>query len=125
MDAWARTRNIEIRYPRLQGEAFFAAMLMSEIIKHLDKFYIRDYVLDLFGHAQGMALYLPYYSRVTLDTGQQYLNKGGYMLPVAEGKLDGTDAEWVLPWVVPFRRAVLCYLSQDLNRFLQYFNRSK
>jgi len=97
MDAWARTRNIDIKYPRLQGEAFFAAMLMSEIVKHLDKFYIRDYVLDLLGHAQGMALYLPYYSRVTFGPGQQYLNKGGYILPVAEGKPDPTGAEWILP----------------------------
>jgi hypothetical protein len=97
MDAWTRTRNIEIRYPRLQGEAFFAAMLMSEIVKHLDKYYIREYVLDLLGHAQGMVLYLPYYSRPIFGPGQRYLNKGGYVLPVVEGKLDPADAEWILP----------------------------
>ena len=97
MDAWTRVRNIELPYPRLQGEAFFAAMLMSEIVKHLDKFYIREYVLDLLGHAQGMVLYLPYYSRPVFGPGQRYLSKGGYVLPVVEGKLDSTDAEWVLP----------------------------
>jgi hypothetical protein len=97
MDAWTRTRNIEIRYPRLQGEAFFAAMLMSEIVKHLDKFYIREYVLDLLGHAQGMALYLPYYSRATFGPGQIYVSKGGYILPVINGKPDLSDVEWILP----------------------------
>lgn len=97
MDAWTRTRNIEIRYPRLQGEAFFAAMLMSEIVKHLDKFYIREYVLDLLGHAQGMVLYLPYYSRPTFGPGQIYVSKGGYILPVVNGKLDTGSSDWTIP----------------------------
>lgn len=97
MDAWTRVRNIELPYPRLQGEAFFAAMLMSEVVKHLDKFYIREYVLDLLGHAQGMVLYLPYYSRPTFGPGQIYVSKGGYILPVVNGKLDAGSSHWVSP----------------------------
>jgi mono/diheme cytochrome c family protein len=95
--AWMKTRNIPITYPRIQGEAFFTAFLMSDIIKHMDGFYERDYVLDLLGHAQGMGLYLPDYPRPTFGPAQRFLNKGGYVLAIVDGKPSPADAKWILP----------------------------
>ncbi len=92
-----KTRNIPITYPRIQGEAFFTAFLMSDIIEHMDGFYVRDYVLDLLGHAQGICLYLPDYPWPTFGPGQRFLNMGGYVLAVVDGKPERADAEWILP----------------------------
>ncbi len=95
--AWMKTRNIPVSYPRIQGEAFFAALLMSDIVKHLDRFFVRDYVLDLLGHAQGMVLYLPMYSRLTFGPGQIFLTKGGYILPISDAKISTDSSSWISP----------------------------
>lgn len=97
LQAWATVRKIELPYPRLQSEAFFSSLLMSEMVKHLDGFFIRKYMLDLVGHTQGMDLYLPYYPRATFGPGQIFVNKGGYLLPVVNGKLDSRKTEWIVP----------------------------
>ncbi|MEJ2142864.1 MAG: hypothetical protein P8Y24_11020, partial [Gammaproteobacteria bacterium] len=97
LQAWAKVRDIKLKYPRLQSEAFFSSLLMSDMIKHLDGFYLRKYLLDLIGHSQGMDLYLPYYSRPTFGPGQIFVNKGGFILPVVHGKLDTRESEWILP----------------------------
>jgi hypothetical protein len=95
--AWMKTRKIEVTNPRLQGEAFFAALLMSDVVKHMDGFYVREYVLDLIGHAQGMALYLPDYSQPTFGPGQIFLTKGGYILPVSQSRVSTESSSWISP----------------------------
>jgi len=101
LQAWAKVRKIDLTYPRQQSEAFFTSLLMSEMVKHLDGFYTRKYVLDLVGHTQGMDLYMPYYPRATFGPGQIYVNKGGYVLPVVDGKLDTRKTEWIIPEFKP------------------------
>jgi len=94
---WARTRGIEIRYPRLQSQAFFACLAANDALTHLRRYLVRDYVLDMLDHAQGLAVYLPIYPRPTLGPGQRFLAKGGYVLPIVDGQLDTRKAEWILP----------------------------
>jgi hypothetical protein len=95
--AWMKTRKIDVTNSRLQGEAFFAALLMSDVVKHMDGFYVRDYVLDLLGHAQGMGLYLPGYSRPTFGPGQKFLTKGGYILPISHAHISTESSSWITP----------------------------
>ena len=97
LQAWAKVRKIELSHPHQQSEAFFASLLMSEMVKHLDGFFIRKYMLDLVGHTQGMDLYMAYYPRATFGPGQIYVNKGGYVLPVIQGKPDTRKTKWVVP----------------------------
>ena len=97
LEIWAKTRKIEISYPRIQGEAFFSAMFMSDMVKHMDRFFVREYLLDLIGHAQGMALFVPDYDHVTLGRDQIFLSKGGYLLPIVNGKIDTASAQWAIP----------------------------
>jgi hypothetical protein len=94
---WARSRGIEIRYPRLQSEAFFACLATNDVLMHLQRYFVRDYVLDMLDHAQGLSAYLPIYPRPTLGPGQRFLTKGGYVLPVLNGQPDSTSAAWIQP----------------------------
>lgn len=94
---WAKTRKIELTAPRRQAEAFFACMALGDSVKHMRRFFVRDFILDMLDHAQGLSIYLSYHPRPTFGPGQRYLNKGGYVLPVIDGKPDTTAAEWVLP----------------------------
>lgn len=95
--AWAKTRHIEIAYPRQQSEAYFACLAANDSLTHIRRFLIRDYMLDMLDHAQGLAGYLPVYARPTLGPGQRYLTKGGYVLRVVDGTADSTHVEWVRP----------------------------
>lgn len=94
---WAKTRNVALTEPRLQSEAFFASLALSDAIMHIGRFFVRDFVLDMLDHAQGLAVYLPYHPRPTIGPRQRFLSKGGYVLPVVDGKLQAADAAWILP----------------------------
>ncbi len=95
--AWAKGRGIEVTHPRLQAEAFFACLATSDAVAHLGRFFVRDYVLDMLDHAQGLAAYVPAYPRPSLGPGQRFLSKGGYILPIKDGMPDTGDALWVVP----------------------------
>lgn len=94
---WAKTRDIELTSPRRQSEAFFACLAMKDAVAHMGRFFIRDFALDTLDHAQSIVAYLSYYPRPTLGPRQRFVNKGGYVLPVVDGKVDTTEATWVLP----------------------------
>jgi hypothetical protein len=94
---WARTRGIAIRYPRLQAEAFFACFATNDALSHVRRYLLRDYALDSLDHAQGLAVYVPIHPRPTLGPRQRFLTKGGYVLPMVDGRPETKDAAWVLP----------------------------
>jgi len=95
--AWAKSRDIEMTAPRRQAEAFFACLVLKDAIKHIGRFFIREFMLDMLDHAQSIVAYLPYYPRPTLGPGQRFVNKGGYVLPIVNGQPDPTGAAWILP----------------------------
>ena len=94
---WAKTRGIELSFPRRQSEAFFACLALKDAIAHMGRFFIRDYVLDTLDHAQSLVAYLPFHARPTLGPQQRFLNKGGYVLPMVDGQVVTQEAVWILP----------------------------
>ena len=96
-EIWAKTRGIDITTPRHQAQAFFACLALRHALNHMGRFFVREYVLDILDHAQNLIAYLPFYPRATLGPGQRFLSKGGYVLPITDGRLETTDAEWILP----------------------------
>lgn len=94
---WAKSRGIELTSPRRQAEAFFACLAMKDAIAHIGRFFIRDFALDTLDHAQSIVAYLSYYPRPTLGPRQRFVNKGGYVLPIVDGKPDTQKAVWILP----------------------------
>jgi cytochrome c553 len=96
-EAWARSRGVEITAPRRQAEAFFACLILKDAVKHIGRFFIREFMLDVLDHAQSIVAYLPFYPRPTLGPGQRFVNKGGYVLPIVGGQPVTQDATWILP----------------------------
>ena len=94
---WARSRRIEIAHPRLQAEAFFAALAANHALTHVGRYLVRDYVLDMLDHAQGLAAYVPLYPQATQGPGQRFLTKGGHVLPVRDGRPQTDGAVWIAP----------------------------
>jgi len=96
-NVWAKTRGIELTSPRRQSEAFFACLAMKDAVRHIGRFFIRDFALDTLDHAQSIVAYLAFYPRPTLGPQQRFVNKGGYVLPIVDGLPDTQDAAWILP----------------------------
>ena len=94
---WAKTRGVELASPRRQAEAFFACLAMKDAVAHIGRFFIRDFALDTLDHAQSIVAYLSYYPRPTLGPRQRFVNKGGYVLPIANGQAETSEAIWILP----------------------------
>jgi hypothetical protein len=97
-ELWAKTRGIDITTPRQQAQAFFTCLALRHALKHMGRFFVRDYVLDTLDHAQNLVAYLPFYPRATLGPGQRFLSKGGYVLPITDGRLETAEAKWILPY---------------------------
>ena len=95
--AWAKSRGIDMTAPRRQSEAFFACLALKDAVKHIGRFFVRDFALDTLDHAQSLVAYLPYYPRPTLGPQQRFMNKGGYVLPIENGQVVNEEAAWILP----------------------------
>mgnify|MGYP001547458275 CR=1 FL=1 len=95
--AWAQSRDVEIVDARAQAEAFYACLTFKNVVKHMGRYFIREYALDMIDHAESMAAYMPLYPRPTFGPGQRYISKGGYIVPVVDGALAADEAEWILP----------------------------
>ena len=91
---WARSRKIDVRYPSIQSETFFACIAVNDAVSHLERFLIRDYMLDMLDHAQPLTAYIP---RPTIGPGQRFLSKGGYVLATQNGKLTTKNAVLIFP----------------------------
>ena len=96
-NVWAKTRGVELTYPRRQAEAFFACLALKDAMAHIGRFFIREFLLDTLDHAQSIVAYLPHYPRPTLGPQQRFVNKGGYILPIVKGQIDTKEADWILP----------------------------
>ena len=96
-EIWARTRDIDVTSPRRQAEALFTCLVIKDAVKHMGRFFIREYALDMMDHAEGMTAYLPMHARPSFGPGQRFINKGGYVLPVVDGEPAVEQAEWYLP----------------------------
>jgi mono/diheme cytochrome c family protein len=95
--AWAKTRGIEVTHPRQQAEAFFACLVLNDAVKHIGRFFVREFALDMLDHAQGLMAYVPLHPRPTIGPGQRFISKGGYLVPIVEGRPDVKSATWIIP----------------------------
>ncbi len=95
--AWRSSRGIAARHERRQAQAYFACLAAKEGLMHADRFFLRDYFLDSLDHAQALPAYLPLYPRASTGPGQRFLAKGGYLLPLLNGRPVPQQARWLVP----------------------------
>jgi hypothetical protein len=96
-ELWAQSRDVDIVAPRRQAEAFFACLVINDAVKHMGRFRVREFALDMMDHGESMSAYVPLYPRPSFGPGQRYINKGGYILPIVDGQPVAADAAWIIP----------------------------
>ena len=96
-ELWAGTRDVELVAPRHQAQAFFACLVINDAVKHMGRFRIREFALDMMDHAEGLGAYVPFYPQPSFGPGQRYINKGGYILPLTGGEPATAEATLITP----------------------------
>ncbi len=96
-ELWAASRDVDIVAPREQAEAFFACLVINDAVKHMGRFRIREFALDMMDHGESMSAYVPLYPRPSFGPGQRFINKGGYILPIVDGTPMPKEATWIIP----------------------------
>ncbi len=95
--AWLRSRRVALVDERRQAQAYFACLAANDAVQHAGRFFNRDYVLDILDHAQGLGAYLPFHPRPGFGPGQRHLSKGGFLVPLHDGRPDLSQASWIVP----------------------------
>jgi hypothetical protein len=92
-EVWLKSRGIPLTSPLIQGQTFFACLLLSEGLMHIRRYFYRDYLMDMIDHTQRMEAYVTNYPRISFGPEQRYLAKGAYIIDLQSNK-----ARWVVPY---------------------------
>jgi hypothetical protein len=95
--AWLAARGLALVDERRQAEAYFACLAMNDAIQHAGRHLVRDYLLDILDHAQGLAAYVAFRPNPGFGPGQRYLSRGGFVIPLTGGRPDNDGARFVVP----------------------------
>jgi hypothetical protein len=89
---WLKSRQIPLTRPVLQGQTFYACLVMKEGLMHVRRNFYPDYLLDGLDHVQRMARFVANYPRVSFGPEQRYLAKGSYVIDLKTG-----TSHWIVP----------------------------
>lgn len=94
VSAWLKANQLELTNPRLQGQTFFACLLLNSGIEHMLSYFYREYLLDILDHRDNMAIYSGNYPHLSFGPEQRFLAKGAYVIDLADG-----NSRWVVPGI--------------------------
>lgn len=92
VSSWMKVNKVPLTNQRLQGQTYYACMLLNAGMKHIKRYFYRDFFLDLLDHGERMAAYSGNYPRLSFGPEQRFLAKGAYVVD-----LDSRAAEWIVP----------------------------
>jgi len=90
--SWLKNNQIPLVSPRLQGQTFYACLLLTGSLTHIRQHFYRDYLLDKIDHRDNMAAYSGNYPRLSFGPEQHFLAKGAYIINLADG-----SSRWIVP----------------------------
>lgn len=93
VDAWLRGNKLELSNRRIQGQTHYACLILNAGLKHIKRYFYRDYLLDLIDHGDRMARYSGVYPRLSFGPEQRFLAKGAYLID-----LDSDLSSWIVPY---------------------------
>jgi hypothetical protein len=94
--SWLEGRGLTVAEPRVAAQTYFACLVASEGVMHVQSVLQRDYLLDAIDHLPSAIASAPLYPRLTFGPGQRYLAKGCYVLELGGGgDVTIRDATWL------------------------------
>ena len=96
--ALLRSKGITSKKPELLAKAAILNNVLSEIFMKFDRYFYRDYLLDMASELADKSRLIPLYTRISFGPGQLYASKGCYITqldPVGSRTLL-RKSEWVI-----------------------------
>lgn len=97
--AWMRSRGLEIPFPRLQFDTYFAMTMLQFGLEDIIGVFSRDYFLESVEHLAESNLNPGTYPSLSLGPGQRYASRGAHIV-----QLTGKSEPAIVPvssWIVP------------------------
>ena len=83
---------------RARLEAFFAAVLLSDVLRETHGILVREYIVERLEHMVDRAVIATPYPRVTLGPGERFASKGCYLVRAdGSGSKPAQASEWIVP----------------------------
>ena len=92
VSAWLKSNKVPLTNRRLQGQTYYACMLLNSGLAHIKQYFYREYLLDILDHADKMAAYSGNYPHLSFGPEQRFLAKGAYIID-----LDTEETNWIIP----------------------------
>lgn len=92
--AWLKQQAIELHYPTLQTDTYFACTLLTGTIKKLQDVYSRQYLIEKIEHMTENSVSTASYSHLSLAPDQRFASKGIYFVPFGHKK---NTIQWLIP----------------------------
>jgi len=96
---WMRTRQLDIKYPRLQFNTYYALTLVQYGLDAIVDNFSRDYLMEYVEHEAENALNPGTYPHLSLGPGQRFASKGAYI--VKRDPIKKKNISPVSMWIIP------------------------
>ena len=97
--AWAKLRDIDLKYTRETANAYFTALIITSAIRSMRANLSRDYLIERIEHILERPVFHSVFPAFTLGPGQRFASKGNYIIgPFRLSEKNSTPPrEWVVP----------------------------
>ncbi len=95
---WLKSRRITSQKPDLLAKAAIINNVLTDIFMKFDRYYYRDYLLDMASELADKNRTIPLYTRISFGPGQLYASKGCYITQLDPGGSRALlrKSEWVI-----------------------------
>ncbi len=97
--AWMRSRGLEIPYPRIQFDTYYALTALQFGLAHIVDHFSRDYLIEYIEHEAENALNPGTFPHLSLGPGQRFASRGAYIM--RRNSLDKYPLTRASDWIVP------------------------
>ncbi len=97
--AWMRSRGLDIPYPRIQFDTYYALTILQFGLAHIVDHFSRDYLIEYIEHEAENALNPGTFPRLSLGPGQRFASRGAYIM--RRNHLDKYPLTRASEWIVP------------------------
>jgi hypothetical protein len=97
--AWMHSRRLEVRFPRLQLQTYYALTMLQFGLQNVINDFFRDYLIEVIEHEAENELNPGTHPMLALGPGQRFASKGAFIAtPAADDK---AGYRVVSGWIVP------------------------
>lgn len=100
LNIWVKIKKIKSKHTKVMANAYYAASITANAIKHMRNNLSREYLIEKIEHMVDSAAFHSVYPHLSLGPNQRYASKGCFILLASDymsKKINTTSATWIVP----------------------------